>query len=86
MTNMHKPVVALAVGGWASISIGRNVHDGREPPPALQYPGQGLNFVEQWRHIGPLFVNKRGSLCSANYISLFRAMKMLFLVGGGSRE
>ncbi len=49
----------VAVGGWASISIGRSFHDGREPPPAQQHPGLGLNFAEQWRHalkVNPAFI------------------------------
>ena len=29
-------------------NIGRSFHNGKEPPPALQRPGEGLGFAEQW--------------------------------------
>ena len=49
-TNPKTPEeTSVGVAGWANVNIGRDYHDGRQPPRKDQNPALGRFFSEQWR-------------------------------------
>jgi len=51
-SNPNKPEeMPVAVGGWASINIGRSYRHGHEPTSQNQRPWAGLCAANQWRHV-----------------------------------